>query len=142
MIIFSCSPTAPEGVTSWAALTNSPPSAYRPAADEDVHAVRPRQLRVQRDTPAGELGDLGQCRLKVAGDGGPEGGGLLDRGVFGEHEEVGAGGGAARHPAADLVLPRRERGGRVDRVLRSGHFQYFARGHLGLPWDRAGPEAT
>ena len=102
---------------------------HRPRADENVHAVLLRELRMQRDAVAGELGDLLERRREVAVDRRPEAGRLLDRGILGKHEQLGARRRAVRDPARDLVLPRSKRGRLVDRILRGGDLERVALRH-------------
>ena len=90
------------------------------------------ELGVEGDALALQVRHGFERRLEVAGDLRAEGGGLLDRGVLGEDEELGARCRAVGHPACDLVPPRLLRGRLVDRVLRGGNRERCGRPSDGL----------
>ncbi len=87
------------------------------------------ELAVEGDALALEVGDGLERRLEIARHLRAERGRLLDGGVLGKDEEVGAGRRAFGDPACDLVPPRVLRGGLVDRVLRGGNLERLARHH-------------
>ncbi len=101
----------------------------RARADENVHAMLCRELRMERDALLGDVRNALERRREVVVDFRAEAGGLLDRRVFRKNEQLRAGRRACGHPRRDLVFPLRERARLADRILGRRDLEDLRRGH-------------